>query len=399
MYQEVAKDAKGFVAYAHAWIYSAKGKPVFLNTMLSGTARIWVNGKALGGFAVTGLQCGFHLELPIEKGWNRLLLRVAPLDDTGWSKGVVQWHCNAALFGTEKSDYESKNILWSTPMFDHGPGVGSPILVGEKLFVQAEAGALLCISAKDGKVLWAKHNSYADAATPGERQENSKVFAEIDKLSVKINDALNAYCDDPDKHVPDHNAREELSKQAKKINALLKKMNSKKYPGQSGCEAGDAAPTPVSDGHFVYALYGPGVVACFDLAGNRKWTTVLDIKHPEHGYCASPCLVDGKVVVKVPSLLGAVALDCKTGAVVMPISLWKSELYSYTTPLPLVVGGEKLLVQSCGVNGTPMTSCSCIAILLYSSGRCYSSTQSASISMTLGSTLSYTRRLRPLNWT
>lgn len=350
MYNKATKDGKGLVAYAHTWIYSAQGQPVFMNAMFSGTGKVWLNGKDLGVFICDGLQVGAHVRLALEKGWNRLLLRVAPLADLGWSKGVVQWHCNAAFFGTEKSDYESKNILWSTPMPDNGPGVGSPILVGNKLFMTAESGTLVCVSAKDGKVLWARSSTYADAATADERKQNPEVFAEVDKLAAGINDSLKAYCDAPEKFVADAKGRDARMECERKINSLLKKMDGEKYPGQTGSEAGESATTPVSDGENVYALYAPGVIACFDLAGNRKWTTVADVRHAEHGYCASPCLIDGKLVIKSSSRLGAVALDCKTGAVVTPMPLWKTKgLHMYSAPLAMTVGGEKLVVQSFGV--------------------------------------------------
>jgi hypothetical protein len=71
-------------------------------------------------------------------------------------------------------------------------------------------------------------------------------------------------------------------------------MDRQEYPGQSGSETGEAAPAPVSDGQHVYALYGSGVAACFDLDGNRKWTTVVNVRNSEHGYAASPSLVDGR---------------------------------------------------------------------------------------------------------
>jgi outer membrane protein assembly factor BamB len=346
MYNKAAPDAQGMVAYAHAWIYSAEGKPVFVNVMLSGAAKIRLNGKDLGAFGANGSR----LKLALEKGWNGLLLRVAPLTDTAWSKGVVQWHFNAAFFGTERDDYESRNILWSTPMPDNGPGVGSPILVGEKLLVQAEAATLICLSAKDGKVLWARSSTYADAATQEERKKNPDVFAEADPLAAKVQESLQAYGEAPDKYVADTKARGERMECERKINKLLKKADPERYAGQSSGEAGESAPTPVSDGQNVYALYGSGVVACFDLAGNRKWTTVIGVKHSEHGYCPSPCLIDGKLVVKASSYLGAVALDGKTGAVVTPIRLWKTEgLNTMSTPLPLAAGGEKLIVQSFGV--------------------------------------------------
>jgi outer membrane protein assembly factor BamB len=359
MYGKAAKDWKGSVAYAHTWIYSAEGKPVFLHSMMSDTGKIWLNGKDLGAFTYSpGLQVAVHVQLPLEKGWNRLLLRVAPTSDTGWSRGVVQWHFNAAFFGTERDNYESKNILWTTPMPDYGPGVSSPILVGDKLFVTAEGGALVCLAAKDGKVLWARSSTYADAATPEERKGNPEAFAEIDKLTAKLNDSLKAYGDDPDKYLTETLLRGNEDSRARvlaegygKINKLLKKIAPEKYPGQSSGEAGESAPTPVSDGQNVYALYGTGVLACFDLAGNRKWTTVVVLPcYPEHGYYASPCLIGGKVIVKSPKHLGAVALDCKTGEAVTPMPAWKTEgLVMCSSPLPLDVGGEKLVVQSFGV--------------------------------------------------
>ena len=346
MYNKAVPSATGVVAYAHTWIYSAEGKPVFLNVMLSSTAKIWLNGKDLGVFGANGSR----VPLALDKGWNRLLLRVAPLLTTDWSKGVMQWHFNAAFFGTERSAFESRNILWSTPMPDNGPGVGSPILVGDKLFVPAEASALLCASAVDGKVLWARSCTYADAATPEERQTNADVFAEVEPLATRVRESLQAYCDAPGKYVADAKSRAERIADERKINTLMKKVDPVKYGGQSNGEAGESAPTPVSDGRHVYVLYGSGLVACYDLEGNRTWATVIGTRHNEHGYCASPCLVDGKVIIKASSYLGAVALDGKTGAVVTPVPLWKSKgLAMMSSPLPVTAGGEKLVVQSFGV--------------------------------------------------
>ena len=73
----------------------------------------------------------------------------------------------------------------------------------------------------------------------------------------------------------------------RKINKLVQDVDRERYEGQSGSEAGESAVTPVSDGQNVWVVYGSGVVACFDLAGNRKWTTVIPIKHSEHGYCSN----------------------------------------------------------------------------------------------------------------
>jgi outer membrane protein assembly factor BamB len=346
MCEKTVPDAQGHVAYAHAWLHSAEGEPVFLNMMLSGTGKAWLNGKDLGFFNANGSR----VKLPLAKGWNRLLLRVAPIADTGWSKGVVEWHFGAAFFGTEASACESKNILWSTPMPDNGPGVSSPILVGGKLFMQAEAGALVCVDARDGKVLWTRSSTFADAATPEERKAHPDVFAEADALSAKVGESLKAYADAPAKYLADAKARDGRIADERKIGKLMKQVDPEKYAAQSGSEVGESAPTPASDGRLVYALFGSGLVACFDLDGNRKWTTVVDARHQEHGYAASPCLVVDRLVIKAAGYLGAVALDGETGKVVTPMPLWKTKgLHSMTAPLALVLGGEKLVVQSFGV--------------------------------------------------
>ena len=344
MYNQAVPTAEGVVAYAHAWINSPGGMPVFMNLMSADAARVWLNGKPAGAAG--------HLRLELAKGWNRLLLRVAPHTDTGWSKGVMQWHFNAAFFGAGNSpgEYESRNILWSTPMPDNGPGAGSPILVGDKVFVLAERCVLVCIGANDGKVLWARAATYADAATDEEKAKNAAVFAEIAPMSAKVTDSLQAYCAAPEKYAPDAKLRAERLGLEKKLNDLMVKMDPERFCGQGESEGGESAATPVSDGQHVYVLFGCGVVACFDLQGNRKWTASVGVKHQEHGYCASPCLIDGKLIVKSSKYLGAVALDCKSGAVVTPMPLWKTKgLHMMSSPVEVAAGGEKLAVQSFGL--------------------------------------------------
>jgi outer membrane protein assembly factor BamB len=344
MYNKAVPTAEGVVAYAHAWINSPGGMPVFLNLMSADASRVWLNGKPVGAAG--------HIKLDLAKGWNRLLVRVAPHLDTGWSKGVIQWHFNAALFGANPGpgEYESRNILWSTPMPDNGPGAGSPIVVGDRVFVLAERGVLVCLGANDGKVLWARATTCADAATEEVKAKNADVFAEIAPMSAKVTDSLQAYCAAPEKYAPDAKLRGERMKAENKINALVMKLDPERFPGQSESEGGEAAATPVSDGEHVYVLFGSGVAACFDLQGNRKWATAVGLKHNEHGYCASPCLIDGKLIVKSSQYLGAVALDAKTGAVATPIPLWKTKgLHSMSTPVELAAGGEKLAVMSFGL--------------------------------------------------
>src|SRR3954452_16319966 len=62
--------------------------------------------------------------------------------------------------------WRPENVLWKTPI----PGVGhsSPVLWGDKLFLQsaskdAKDRLLLCLDAKNGKVLWEKSTRGGDA--------------------------------------------------------------------------------------------------------------------------------------------------------------------------------------------------------------------------------------------
>jgi outer membrane protein assembly factor BamB len=46
----------------------------------------------------------------------------------------------------------TENVLWKTPL--PRKSNASPILVGDRIFVCSEPDTLLCVSAKDGTILW-----------------------------------------------------------------------------------------------------------------------------------------------------------------------------------------------------------------------------------------------------
>jgi len=64
--------------------------------------------------------------------------------------------------------------------------------------------------------------------------------------------------------------------------------------------AGTAAPTPVTDGKFIYAFFGNGVLSCFDSSGKQVWAKRLVAGGPKnaYGYAASPLLY-GDLVIQV----------------------------------------------------------------------------------------------------
>ena len=146
---------------------------------------------------------------------------------------------------------EKKNILWQTGI---GKGQSTPVVVADRVFVTAEQDLLLCLDRKDGKVMWKADNG------PG------SVPPEI-------------------------------------------RMPQNRPPAAPGC--GYATPSPVSDGSFVYANYGTGIVVCYGLDGKRKWIAYVGLPQvSEYGRSASPVLAGGKLLVTIGGLVG---LDPQSG--------------------------------------------------------------------------------------
>jgi outer membrane protein assembly factor BamB len=173
-----------------------------------------------------------------------------------------------------------KNIVWTTKI---GPNkYSSPIVVDRRIFLVAEPALLVCVDAGDGRILWQRSNGYADL--PG-------------------------------------------------------KVEGKPPRG----DAGNTTPTPVSDGQFVYAVFGNGIVACYDLKGERRWIRYDGpCPAPEYGRSASPALLGGKLLVTLSCLI---ALDARTGEPV-----WKNKEVpeQYGTPIPAVLGGVEVAVMPSG---------------------------------------------------
>lgn len=83
--------------------------------------------------------------------------------------------------------------------------------------------------------------------------------------------------------------------------------------------SGNAAPTPASDGQWIYAFYSSNDLICLDLDGNLRWFRGLAFDFPKAGndigMASSPAVAAGTVVVQVENQGDsfAAALDTKTG--------------------------------------------------------------------------------------
>lgn len=192
---------------------------------------------------------------------------------------------------------------WTTTM--PGPGAGTPIVTGDRVFVSAldktsKKLLAMCLSRTDGKILWSKE------VGEGFQQNNRNNMA---------------------------------------------------------------SPSPLADGKHVWFHYGTGDLVAFDFDGNQKWARNITKDHgPFHYqwiYGSSPTLYDGRLYVQVlhrdvpvgrgsrndesgpaPSYL--LAIDPLTGK-----DIWKhirpeqaasESKESYGTPIPFEHGGKKLLL-------------------------------------------------------
>lgn len=173
----------------------------------------------------------------------------------------------------------TNNVAWSIKT---GPNrYSSPCLVDGKLFLVAEPSRLICVDAAQGKILWQRSNDVSD-------------------LPEKVEDT------------PAHG------------------------------DTGNTTPTPVSDGRSVYASFGSGIVACYDVQGQRKWLKHLAGAGLGDGRSASPVLVGDTLLVSIGHLT---ALDTKTGK-----PRWQAEdvAETYGTSAKAKIGGVDVVITPNG---------------------------------------------------
>ena len=98
-----------------------------------------------------------------------------------------------------------------------------------------------------------------------------------------------------------------------------------------------AAPTPASDGKYIYALYSSNDLICLDLNGNLKWMRALMQDYPNAsnslGLASSPIIVSDTLIVQVEndSESFAAGIDLSKGT-----NIWKfprTKKANWTSPI------------------------------------------------------------------
>jgi outer membrane protein assembly factor BamB len=350
------------VAYAHTYIHSPAGGDFMLRVNYAGAAiKVLLNGQA-----VAVKQRGSTVKVALEKGWNRLLLKVSSSKAAvpeGQNPWVSRWRAAAYIEPAGPVSYETKNVAWMTPMT--GRSMSQPIIVGDRIYVGANMTDLLCIDKKTGKIVWLRTNTPYDAMTDEQRAAIPEIKDKIAPLAAKL-DALN------DEAVKAINAavsaaglssdqQAELDKTLKvradaerAVHDAFAVIDRKKYPQMYKNEVSSSNATPCSDGQHVYwacggGMKGPGsyVVACFDLDGKRLWSwhDGGSLGAQEHGTHISPNLVDGKLVFAANMTL--LALDAKTGKELWRNSPddWQNGGHGSNSPQVVRVGDASAIVH------------------------------------------------------
>ena len=212
----------------------------------------------------------------------------------------------------------TKNVVWCTPM--PGYGVSHPVLLGKRIFICSEPATLLCLNVEDGKILWQKTSSYSELELDAEvRERLAKELEETQQLTKK----QAAVRQDMDKLrkslMEDKATSQEIEAKLKPFNQQINEIEKDKLKltlavrytqPQTHSVAGYSAATPVTDGKQVFVVYGNGLVACYDLEGDRKWLKLVEHSNASFAHSGSPIHVADKLVVHFTDL---VALDPKSG--------------------------------------------------------------------------------------
>jgi outer membrane protein assembly factor BamB len=243
----------------------------------------------------------------------------------------------------------TKNVVWCTPM--PGYGVSQPVILGERLFICSEPATLLCLDRKDGKILWQKTSSYSEMDIDAEVRDRLKVELEDMKELDKKQSAVQKERDELQKSLTKDKApKEEIEAKLKPFNTQINDLQKEKQklklavlytqPGTHGT-AGYSAPTPLTDGKHVFVAFGNGLMACYDLDGERQWLKLIEHSNASFAHSGSPVLVADKLIIHFTDL---VALDPKTGE-----ESWRVKLpTAHGTPIPTRIGDDEAVVTPRG---------------------------------------------------
>ncbi len=224
----------------------------------------------------------------------------------------------------------------------------TPIIVGDKLFVCSEPDELVCVNLANGNTLWRRPNAYEPVFPADKMAEIREKAAKAEVIGKKLRGA-NGKLWRARKKLKEAPEDADLKKQVETRKAEVKAIAEEFEPLKEHMTpaahkvTGYSTHTPVSDGKHVWVATGFGTVACYDLAGKRKWIKLIEKPVNDRGNSTSPVLAGGKLIVHFRDMIG---LDPATGDV-----KWrtKSKINGlWGTPAVVKVDGVELIISATG---------------------------------------------------
>ena len=228
---------------------------------------------------------------------------------------------------------KDQNVSWKVEL--PGRSLASPVVVGEYVFVTSDPAELICLSVKDGQVVWRRSHEYADVFG----DEKGRMI----EADLTAAEDIRKQKEELDRTREEAKTAGETDKQEllqEKMASLQKRYDELTfYPPKPGGDTGNSTSTPVTDGRNIFAVFGTGIVASHSLDGTRNWITFIEGARGDHS--ASPVLVEGRLIVHVRDL---VALNPENGDVIWRVKADEQ----HGTPVATQVGRDFVLVTPGG---------------------------------------------------
>lgn len=281
-------------------------------------------------------------------------------DQTGFNAGadpVTAWDLDKGI-----------NVKWVTPIERWSKG--SPLVVGDRVFVCADPNVLVCLDAMTGRILWRRAANALELVAPSEFEKSEKLHKEYLDAKAAVEPKLAAIGPDYAARLRTMAANGKVLPQAVadmrgmereaegKYSAFLghltsnAKASAPAWDGHySGWWLGYTFGTPVTDGKRVYMKSHTGVTAAYDLDGNRAWMTHTPFPVGGCSVCMSPVIADDKIIIQAAadpktasSMLTLTALDAATGRTVWTAEGDSKSQISSPTVMRLTNGKQDMTV-------------------------------------------------------
>lgn len=265
---------------------------------------------------------------------------------------TVGWrHDNSGSFTVEKAPLkwsDTDNVVWRKEMPNWSNT--SPVIVGDAIITCAEPATLICIDKTSGEIRWQHANHYTDLASP-EVAEKAKasltkaapVLAELQQVKNemrKISRKLRRDRENKDliQQMEDLKSKGKELQDTLDADPLIAQFNKPNTHNSNGY----CSYIPQCDGKHIYAAFGIGTLACYDMQGNRKWGIIGDKPDAKFGGSTSPILSKQYIIVGFKDY---VAYDKETGK-----EAWRlgNQAQSYGTPILISIADQEVMITPQG---------------------------------------------------